>query len=240
MGMPQLLMAADRDPHWNDVSILLTAVGTLGGTVFTDQSRYANTLTTFGGAVIDNGQSVVGGQAIYCPSPPTNSGITFNGSQSHFNFGTDSLTIEMFRWIPIGTTNAFCYRLNLSTGNPISSYLSSSNHNVNFRVGSSIVGTVSGYSFEGNVWRHEALVYDANPSTGQTTVSFFCNGIRYFNNTYATGSGISLSGSGAIGVGFAPMTNPLRGWLDQFRITRRVARYSGATYNIPNVPFPNS
>jgi hypothetical protein len=238
MGIHQALLASDRDPYWSNVVLLLTASGSVGATSFVDQSRYANALTTFGGAIISNAQSIFNGKSIESPNPPVDSGITFNGSQPHFNFGTNSITIEMFRYVPIGTASAAFYRFNLSTGNPIWSFLSSSNHNIGFRVGASVVGTLSGYSFEGSVWRHEALVYDSDPGAGTTEVSFFCNGLRYFNNSYASGSGISLAGSSAIGNRIATMSAPLDGWFDQFRVTNGVARYRGATYAVPTEPFP--
>lgn len=241
MGISQLFLGADRDPYWDNVVLLVNATGaTLGATTFADKSKYNNTITTAGSAVISNGQSIVDGKSIYFPNPPTDSGISFNGSQSHFNFGNGSLTIETFRYIPIGTVNAFVYRFNTSGGNSVSSFLSSSNHNIGFVAGSSVVGTLSGYAFEGNVWRHEALVYDASVVPGFIQVSFYCNGIRYFNNSYAVGTGLVLSGTCTIGYRTSPTGNSLNGYEDQFRITKGIARYSGATIVTPNIPFATS
>jgi hypothetical protein len=31
-----------------------------------------------------------------------------------------------------------------------------------------------------------------------------------------------------------------KGWLNEIRVTRGVARYAGASYALPTAPFPNS
>ena len=68
------------------------------------------------------------------------------------------------------------------------------------------------------------------------TVSLYLNGSRVYTTTF-TGS-VSTSTS-AVTVGAnASGADPFTGYMDDIRITKGLARYTGTTYTIPSAPFP--
>jgi hypothetical protein len=82
-------------------------------------------------------------------------------------------------------------------------------------------------------WHHVAI------SRLGTTFSSYCNGARI--GTYQTS--LSLSGNGPLTIGDfsdgAPAV-PYWGRIDEFRLTKGVARYTGDTYVVPAAAFPDS
>lgn len=95
---------------------------------------------------------------------------------------------------------------------------------------SNISDTLTNLSFSQDTWYHVAVSYDG------TTTSFYFNGSRVGTSTDAYAS----RSSNIMRVGGADNGSSWHGYIDDFRITKGVSRYSGATITIPTAAFPDS
>lgn len=96
---------------------------------------------------------------------------------------------------------------------------------------SNISDTLTNLSFSQDTWYHVAVSYDG------TTTSFYFNGSRVGTSTAAYAS---RTGLGVMRVGGADDGSSFHGYIDDFRITKGTARYSGATITVPTAAFPNN
>lgn len=93
---------------------------------------------------------------------------------------------------------------------------------------------VAAWSPSADTWYHVAAVRSG------TTDKLYADGNRLTEATAATGP-INAAAELAIGaINSSGFTQFFNGWIDDVRITKGVARYTGATYTIPTSPFPNS
>jgi hypothetical protein len=99
-------------------------------------------------------------------------------------------------------------------------------------------GAVAGYDNRGSVsltanqWHHVAITRSGS------TFSSYLNGSRF--GTFS--SSIDMSGNGVLSVGDQGdgVIRPFYGRIDEFRITKGVARYTGDSYTLPTAAFANS
>ena len=208
-----------------DVSLLLHMDGTNGSTTFTDSGPNALAVTAFGNAQISTTQSQYGGASGYFDG--TGDYITYS-SASLFDFSEDFTIEGWWNFTQInqyqGFTILFCGieldRIQLATvsgavelywGGPLISYSIAS----------------SGFL---NTWTHFAVTRSG------TAVKLWINGLNVASATKTTTidvSGISLSSQLNNG-GYHGYFN---GYVDEFRVTKGVARYT-STFT-PTGPFPN-
>jgi Concanavalin A-like lectin/glucanases superfamily len=160
-----------------------------------------------------------------------------------FAFGTGDFTIEAWVWLDStvnpGRPDGLKTVTVLSTGSSGSNdcsfaiYGNTSTAGVGLElyqasptITASVAATVST-----NTWVHIAFV-----RTG-TTIYGFVNGTRYTLTT--TSSSIASSTAPKIGAGNTPSyTNQFKGYIDDLRITKGVARYT-SNFTPPTGPFPN-
>ena len=209
------------DPVFNNVSLLLHGNGTNGSTTITDSSPSPKTVTAVGNAQISTAQSKFGGAS-----------IAFNGTTSYLttpansDFAYDAdFTIECWLYL---TGSAFGAILDVF-----------SNGNFGFGVSST---QVIGYRTNGtaypanqaislNTWHHVAL------SRSGTTLKTFFNG-----STIGTFAGVTQAylSSNTLNIGRNPGGNNafFNGYIDDLRITKGVARYTG-NFTPPAAPFPD-
>ena len=217
-------------PTYNEienVSLLLHMNGSNGSTTFTDSSNAARTVTAYGNAQISTAQSKFGGA----------SGL-FDGSGDYiatpsntaFAFGTGDFTVETFiRFTAFSSVNVFYdSRIGGSSGNGVALYSSSS-------------GTVSAYSgitayitcsaLSTNTWYH----IEVSRSSG--VMKMFINGTQAGSSATFT-SNLS-DGNCVIGKTNEASSNYFNGNLDEFRITKGLARHTSA-FTTPTAAFPDS
>ena len=113
-------------------------------------------------------------------------------------------------------------------------YLKSNGFTVVLGNGSAVVGydNLGSVSLTTNQWHHVAL------SRSGSTISSYINGARF--GTYSSSLNLSATGPLTIGDQDASTTRPFYGRIDEFRITKGVARYTGDTYAVPTAAFSNS
>lgn len=216
------------DPYYNSVKLLLHCNGTNASTTITDSSSAPHTMTVGGNAQLSTAQKQYG-----------TASLAFDGSgdyvqtdsSSDFTFGTGDFTIE--GWVRFSTVTAlqFIFDMRPSTGNYPALWFDYGTNNalVYFVNGDRrIIGTTAPTA---NVWRHWAI------SRSGTTTKLFYNGTeegQWTDTTNYVGSvmrfGYPYDGTANYG---------LNGYLDDVRVTKGVARYTGA-FTPPTSEFPNT
>jgi hypothetical protein len=113
-------------------------------------------------------------------------------------------------------------------------YLKSNGFVVVIGDGAPIVGIdhLGSVSMTANQWHHVAIVRSSG------VISSYLNGSRF--GTYS--SSINMSGNGPLAIGDQAdgVVRPFYGFIDEFRITKGVARYTGESYTVPTAAFVDS
>jgi hypothetical protein len=89
-----------------------------------------------------------------------------------------------------------------------------------------------------NTWRHIAAVRDGNTFrlyVNGTSVISYSSSMSLNNTSSETAIGYRI-GAGSSGAG----SNSWQGYVDEFRVTKGVARWSGSTITVPAAAFPTS
>jgi len=218
-------ITAGGDPYFSSVAILLRMDGT--GSTFTDSSGTPKTITANGGASQTTAQSKWGGKSLLLDS--LSKSLSFNSSGFSFS---GNFTMECWVYMT-GSASSYTLlegRANFSAYQDFVWYLDRGGYH-------GFVVASSGGRFDGtsavvpqNQWVHIALVR----SNG--VFSAYVNGVRdtlqvSYTQTISPASGTLLLGSNG--------TNGFSGYIDDFRVTVGVARYTGASFSVPTAAFPN-
>jgi len=215
------------DVNFDDVTLLLNGNGSNGSTNITDSSDSSQTITLSGNTQISTAQSKFGGSSIYFDGngdflqPPDD--------PNSFNFGTGNFTLEC--WIYptgqgiTGAGNLFSQR---SNNNGITWRYIVASEEMQFFYGSGAGFFNSGTgSVPLNTWTHVALTRSGNTFTlwvgGQSGGT---------NTTTATMSYVRPR----IGTSIQFFNEYYKGYIDDFRITKGVARYT-ASFTPPTAQF---
>ena len=220
--------APATDEYFSDVSLLLYGDGTNGSTAIVDSSSNGHAITVNGDAQISTAQSKFGGAS-----------IKFDGNDSvevpsttALSFGTGDFTIECwayFNSLPSSMTVA-----NFDGGGAYASiffahlptlncYISGNGTSWNVLAGNSL-GTPST-----GVWHHLALVREGNFYKG------FLDGVLGFSVNNSS-SPYGTSALARIGNASASLSQGIDGYIDDFRITKGVARYT-SNFTPPTASF---
>jgi len=223
------------DALYNNVSLLLHCDGSNGSTTFTDNSPTPKTPTVFGNTQISTTQSKWGGASALFDG---NGDYLTYANHTDFNLISGDWTIEA--WIYITTLTAAAQTLLDKDGVSGSSYpqyslaVSSAAKLVGF-LGNGNGVSPTGTTYTGtttitqNAWHHVALV-----KTGST-----CKGFLDGNQEWSAAAATMYSGSKALFVGWSsgqPVVAYFNGHVDDLRITKGVARYTG-TFTPPAAAF---
>lgn len=220
--MPQILMLRKKkaagDPYFANVSLLLHFDGPDTSTTFTDSSSNSLTITPAGNAQIDTAQSKFGGASGLFDG--SGDYLTLPGSSTPLNVGTGDFTLELFvRFASVaGGQNIFlrgdaAYSGLLTNGTTLEWQKSG--------IGAILSGgTLSTGSFH----------YIAVKRSG-TTMTLWLNGTQVASTTNSDSFDFS---SWRIGRG--QYNSDLNGWIDEFRLTKAVAR---DVSTVPTESFPD-
>ena len=225
-------LPAGGDVNYNDVSVLLLMNGANGSTVFTDSSN-SSLSNSFLGVNISTAESKFGGTSAYFDG-----GDYLQMSSSGFDFGTGDFTIEF--WQKMNSTSIAVnnqYGI-LQTSDQVGGFKTSYTSGILVAFGvngnGSITTNVAGTSITSSAgvltadsWEHVAITrYNG-------TVKIFINGTQV-----ATGSvtGV-ISGENLVVGGYYSAAWTSTGYVDNFRITKGVARYT-SNFSVPTAAFP--
>jgi len=218
--------AGPTDPDFANVSLLLHGDGTNGSTTIIDSSPSPKTVTAVGDAQISTAQSKFGGASLafdgsgdYLTIPPS----------VNMSLGTADFTIELWARFNTATSNGL---FQLSSG-----YLNSQVR------GPAAGGTNGGFwgIYHGtsflqsnqvpsvNTWHHVAYVR----SSGITKL--YVDGVQLISVSDSTNYADQYFTIG----GWYSNINLLNGYIDDFRITKGVARYV-SNFTPPTAPFPDA
>lgn len=224
-----VIVYPNSDTYIEFVSLLMHGDGANLSSTFTDSSVHAHVMTGDGNVNISTAQSKFG-----------NSSINFTGGfiktplSSEFLFGTGDFTLEV-AWYP-ENINGFQNIINVNGYNTGILWRSVGGTPDVFIEGVQLdFGAGVNDAYSAQQWQHIALVR----ATGQ--VGLFINGAQIGNwvaNTANLVPSSPLLDTLWIGRAAHVSNENITGYLDEIRITKGVARYTGP-YSIPADPFPN-
>lgn len=213
-------VVAGGDPYFANVVLLAHMNGADTSTVFIDSSASAKTITGFGNVQIDTSQSKFGGASGL--SDGTGDYWECTGS-SDFDFDTGNVTLEF--WVRFNVAGT---RVNFYSAGTHGFFITPNTGNVLVWRGT---GILSGGStvFSANIWYHIAVVRNGNDWV------VYRNGVSYVTSTNTNDWG----STGTFRIGQWVGSESLDGWLDDYRITKGVARYT-SNFTPPTAQFPDS
>ena len=219
------------DPYYNSCSLLMHFSGSNSSTTFIDNSPNNFTVTPNNGAFISTAQSKFGGSSGFFDGTDDYLSITDN---SVFDFGSGDFTIEYWEYRTVSTLYKPVISRN-NNGYPPFMLGWSESGNVNFFIstnGSSwdVASAVSMGTIITNNWTHYAVTRQGN------TFRTFQNGTQI--STF-TSTATLPAGSGTLQIGRYSSVYYYTGYLDELRISKGVARYTGSFTTSSNEFYNN-
>jgi len=202
------------DIYYPSCSLLMHFSGSNGSTTFIDNSPSVKSISGVGNAQISTTQSKFGGSSGYFDG---SSYLIQTTNITDYIFGTGDFTIEC--WLYFNSTASeqgiLGFRPQTTNGNyPSFYYLSGT-----LRYNSLGVDRIS-FSVSSNIWYHIAL------SRQGTSTKLFSNGVQqgstFSDSTDYTAARFILGSND-----YNTSTNYFQGYIDELRITKGVARYTG-------------
>lgn len=222
-AIQQILVASKgaSDPYYTNVSLLLHMDGANGSTSFPDNSPSPKTVLRYGNPQVSTAEWRFGGASVFYSDGGEY--LMVEGSPD-FNFGTGAFTVEC--WIYQVNDNRPDYftfaTQKWSVGQTASS-------DIAFWDGSTY--RITGGAVALNVWHHIALTRQG------TQVKLFMDGVQQ-SSTWTDSGPTNLGQAVFFDIGFYPGSTAFRGYIDDFRVTKGVARYT-SNFTPPTEPFPN-
>ena len=222
------------DPYWSNVSFY----GKFD-TTWTDYSNNNFTVTNVSGTYspqIDTGVYKFGGGSAYYQKGAAYNTTPYSylpSGQSAFATGTGDYTVECWIYVPAqfsGNVGIFCLNdyqsmpalLGLTNAN-------ASNFGLAWYDGTSFTGSTTTMNY--NAWHHVAGIR----ASGQ--IYYGINGV--IESKYATSKNHTNTSSPQIHN--SPWDERFYSlYVDEIRVTKGVARYTGSTYTVPTGQFPTS
>jgi hypothetical protein len=219
------------DVYYSSSSLLMHFSGSNGSTTFTDSGPNNLTITSNNGATISTAQSKFNNSSGLFDG--TNDYCTISNN-SVFDFGAGDFTIEYWEYRTVSTLYKPVLSRNTS-GYPPFMVGWSEFGNVNFFSSAdgaswNVASAVSMGTITTNVWTHYAVTRNGN------TFRTFQNGTQI--STF-TSTATLPAGSGTVLIGaYATPAYFFQGYIDELRITKGVARYTGS-FTTQSIEFPN-
>jgi hypothetical protein len=191
--------------------LMLHMNGTDGSTTFTDSSLSPHTMTAYGNAQISTSQYKFGGASGRCYN-----GVSYLTTPSNSDFAYDAdFTVDFWCYIPNQPEDYYIIMANQTSGG-----LSIGVHSsYGFFMGRSLIDIqLHGTSpISTGAWHHCAVVRSG------TTVKIFTDGTQTASGTITTSYNQGIL---VIGVDGNLIDFPYVGWLDEFRISKGIARWT--------------
>lgn len=224
-----------HDPYWNDVVLLANFEGTNGQTTFSDSSLVGRTITRTGDPIISTSDYMFGSSSAYFDGTGSNA-IDLGAPLSDFNPNGKNFTFEGWYKMPnsagsprgllTSTQGQGGWRayMGLFIRNTDDIILVSDDYEDNFVANTPI-----------NSWVHFALVQDLDNSQFRV----YINGNLEFTESLQTiNSNLDLELGNLRGSAGGATYYPFYGYIDEYRYTENVVRYSGSSFTVPISSFP--
>jgi len=222
----EVVPSAPTDPDFASVSLLLHMDGSNGSTTFTDSSSNGFAVSVFGDAQITTTDPKFGTGALTLDG---NGDYLTLPANAAFQFGTGDFTVEFFVY---RTSTALDQGIfTFGAANALSGLFAAMD-NANLEVG--VLGgdppQISGGTLSLNTWHHVAITRSG------TNLRAFIDGVQ-FGSTVTNSTNLT---DDQLKIGYSFNTTfVMTGKLDEFRVTKGVARYT-ANFTPPTAPFPDS
>jgi len=212
------------DQYYNSCSLLLHFNGSNGSTTFTDNSPSPKTATPTGNAQISTAQSKFGGASLLLDGSGDYLTLASNAA---FGTGTGNFTIEFWMY-PVSVASGYAF--DNRTGGALQSVLGYFSAAGSFTFTGGIITTgITKTGITANSWYHVACVRNGS------TVYLFFDGVSA--GTDSIGGSANSSNPLTIGSKYDGTTG-FNGYIDDFRFTKGVARYTG-NFTPPSSQFPD-
>jgi hypothetical protein len=228
---------AATDTNINEVSLLLHGDGANGSTTITDSSLTPKTVTAVGNAQISTAQSKFGGASIAFDGNGDN--LSTPDSDAFYLPADFTIECHLYAVSWVGTTGFvyFAGQYQVSDFSPVLPYFNGGVPGISAYaapVAPGFINTTSGAPIPLTTWTHVAWVRSGN------RWSIFVNGTERL--LAASTSGTPYNSTAPFVIGRHTFIDPpgyaFNGYIDDFRITKGVARYT-ANFTPPTAPFPD-
>ena len=225
--------SGEGDPYFPNVILLIHGNdGVVGTSSIVDRAPAPVPLNVVGNPRYDGSRGVFGGSSLYFDG----TGDNLNSDDATaWDFGTGDFTIEFafYNNEPDNNRGIIDMRSGTSGTGPCIDNQTSGSGGLRFRINNNIFYTDT-RTWTGS-WHWVAMT-----RTGGQVRCYIDGGLAYTyaNSTSLTGNRMTI-GSYIDQRGTGNFYH-WKGWLNEIRVTRGVARYAGASYALPTAPFPNS
>ena len=214
------------DVYYPQTSLLMHFNGTNGSTTMTDNSKNNATVTATNGAAISTAQSKFGGTSLLLDGTDDYLQVPYSTIN---NLGTgENWTVELWINMPSIPAAAMDVIGASNGGGAVPKWHLAVNMNTSFTYSANKVGFytyVAGadrwinvnYTWSAGVWYNITAVYDSVNTT------LYVNGVSVGSLAYNAGSSTNGIRIGSDGEGY----KYLAGYIDEVRITKGIARYTG-------------
>ncbi len=219
------------DPHFSKVQLLLHMTGVNGETSFVDKSPTPKTMVTMGNAQVDTSVSKFGGGSMKLDG----SGDYLKTADSNaWSMGNQPFTVEF--WIRFNTLTGSqritgqC-ETNGSTASISFQIQKGSTNKIAINGGGTLPTIIGTTTVTTGVWYHIAATGDGS------TLRLFLNGVLEGSAAYTT----MFDSAYELAIGRLGQYNGdyVNGWINDYRITKGVARYT-ANFTPPTEAFPDA
>ena len=224
----------EGDRYFSNVSLLLHGDGPNGSTTITDSSPTPKTVTAVGNAQISTAQSKFGGASIAFDG---NGDYLDASSSNQYAIGTEDFTVE--GWVYVNEQNPsnsprglFQQSTTLFESSLIGNIALSHRLNGKWHMYAKNTFYESSQVVTAQEWIHFALVRHTGSTTlysnGSPVINVASDNTNYAGTVFGIGSIFSASSS-----------FNLNGYIDDFRVTKGIARYT-SNFTPPTAPFPDA
>jgi len=206
--------------------ILLHCDGSDGSTTITDES--GKSWTAGGNAQIDTAQSKFGGGSLLFDG---NADYVYTADHADFTLGTNDFTVDF--WVRFNSLSyATLFTIHTDANNAIVLYCYNGNElNLQSIAGGSLALNVSkSWSPSTGTWYHVAAIRYGN------NWRLYINGTQLGTDVTDSRSIPDYTGGFAIGYRPANAAGSLNGWIDEFRFSKGIARWT-ANFTPPTAAY---
>ena len=234
LGSTQVLTTAATDPDFSSVSVLLHMEGSNNGTTFTDSSGNSLAVTANGDAKTSTAQAKFGAASCYLDG--TGDSLTITDSGSVLTHGTGDFTAEVWFYSADNATNIANSGTLFSgpSGSLLLRWVVTSGGGISVgKVGTGYFGQfLTGSLPAQDAWHHIAVARD------NTSLRVYVDGNLEFTDS---GNTSDLSAAvNTLGINQSSQSLPWTGYMDDFRLTKGVCRYTGTSITVPTAAFPDA